>query len=267
VLHHSGTPPATAANPVMIYTPPVQALTGPAAILAACDHHPLARFGVGLLAAPTGFTENGGTLFFGRARGELVTGFFLGRPDRIGELIDQARGARLLDHLGWINLPRDCPLPPGFEVRDEWDFRWATRAPASQAGQEAVADLPNSADREVDALLDLAMPDTTVRPGHPSARQWYGVRDGDVLVACGADRSGGPSSPAPVGVLGAIAVHPAHRGRGYGTAVSAAITTRLFDEYDLVTLGVWPDNHRAIRIYERLGYTGRTEITSTRPSP
>ena len=127
-----------------------------------------------------------------------------------------------------------------------------------------VLALPSADDDEVNALLDVAMPATTVRPGDRSSRRWYDIRDDDVLVACGADRSGYLPSPAPVGVVGGIAVHPAYRGRGYGTALSAARHAPAVRRIRPGHAGRHPENGTANRIYERLGYTSRWEITSVR---
>ena len=52
------------------------------------------------------------------------------------------------------------------------------------------------------------------------------------LLACGADRS-----------------------RGLGAALTAGMTRALFGRYDVVALGVHPDNVGAIRLYRRLGFT------------
>jgi ribosomal protein S18 acetylase RimI-like enzyme len=88
-----------------------------------------------------------------------------------------------------------------------------------------------------------------------------------MLVACGADRSTRSAAPeaTPVGVLAGIAVHPDHRGRGWGAAISGALTTRLREKYDLVTLGVAAGNDVASRLYERLGYTGVSQVSSVVP--
>ena len=107
-------------NTVEIYHASVQVLTGPAAIVAACGRHPVSRFAVGILASPSGFTHSGeadspayhrraghgssahhidevglksgrgGTIFFGRARDDGDTGFYLGRADCLDQLLDQA---------------------------------------------------------------------------------------------------------------------------------------------------------------------------------
>jgi GNAT superfamily N-acetyltransferase len=240
-----------------IYNSPMRLLTGAAEILAACDHHPMARFAIGAAAQPSGCTDAGGTLFFGQARGDGTSGYFIGAPDRFAGLFEQACGAGLTERLAWLHAPRGCPVPAGMRLREEWGMLWTTQRPVPQPHQEEVRPLPATAAvaAEINALLDLAMPDTTVRPGHRSGPQWYGIRAGGVLVACAADRTGQRGSPEPVGVIGGIAVHPDYRGHRYGAAISAGTTTALLHRYDLVTLGVWLDNHKAIRLYQRLGYT------------
>jgi GNAT superfamily N-acetyltransferase len=259
-------PAAPGPKPQSIYNSSVRQLTGPAEILAACDHHPFARFGLGAVGDPTGFVDANGTFFAGTSRHHRTTGYLFGEAD--GPLLGYARDAGLLDNVAWLHLPRTTRPPDGFSPRDDWDLLWSTRPPARVPRQDAVealsgADVPD----EINALLDLAMPDSTVRPGDPGEPRWYGIRENGVLVACAADRSGRRPTPAPVGVVGGVAVHPDHRGRGYGAAVSAALTSALFERYDLVTLGVWPDNEPAIRIYRRLGYTNTYAITSVTAPP
>jgi ribosomal protein S18 acetylase RimI-like enzyme len=248
---------ATGGKPEWIYNSPVRLLTGAAEILAACDHHPMARFAIGAAAQPTGCTDTNGTLFFGQARDDGTSGYFIGAPDGFAELFELARAAGLTERLAWLHAPRGCPVPDGMRLREEWGMLWTTRRPAAQEHQAEVRPLPATptvAD-EINALLDLAMPDTTVRPGHRSEPRWYGIRAGGVLVACAADRTGGQDTPEPVGVIGGVAVHPDYRGQRYGAAISAGTTTALLDRYDLVILGVWLDNHKAIRLYQRLGYS------------
>jgi ribosomal protein S18 acetylase RimI-like enzyme len=57
-----------------------------------------------------------------------------------------------------------------------------------------------------------------------------------------------------VAVVGNVFTHPAYRGRGYGTAVTSAVTTALFEFCDHVVLTVDPSNRPAIAAYQKLGY-------------
>jgi predicted GNAT family acetyltransferase len=57
-----------------------------------------------------------------------------------------------------------------------------------------------------------------------------------------------------MGVIGGLAVYPEFRGQGLGTALSAALTTRFVTECGLSTLGVYPENVVAQRMYGSLGY-------------
>ena len=56
---------------------------------------------------------------------------------------------------------------------------------------------------------------------------------------------------------------PDFRGRGLGAALTSGMAARLRAEFDVVSLGVMVDNHRAARLYHRLGFTevvGRTSV-------
>ena len=55
-------------------------------------------------------------------------------------------------------------------------------------------------------------------------------------------------------MVGNVFTHPQHRGRGYATAVTSAVTDALLRYCDTVVLTVDPSNHPAVRAYERLGY-------------
>ncbi len=49
-------------------------------------------------------------------------------------------------------------------------------------------------------------------------------------------------------------VRPERRGRGLGSALFAAIDAGIFGSFAATVLGVTPDNARARRLYERLGF-------------
>ena len=57
-----------------------------------------------------------------------------------------------------------------------------------------------------------------------------------------------------VGVVGNVFTHPDFRNRGYGSAVTAAVTAHLLESCDLLVLNVDPANRGARRVYEKLGY-------------
>jgi ribosomal protein S18 acetylase RimI-like enzyme len=57
-----------------------------------------------------------------------------------------------------------------------------------------------------------------------------------------------------VGVIGNVFTHPDYRGRGYGTAVTAAVAEYLLRRCDIVVLNVDPANRTARHVYESLGF-------------
>jgi ribosomal protein S18 acetylase RimI-like enzyme len=141
-------------------------------------------------------------------------------------------------------------------VPDEWRQRshhrwhWMTTdvAPDPVPAAEVV-----TAAAEVDAVLDVANPDSFARPGTDGVDAWLGLRsDGGELVGVGAvlrmsDRTGH---------LRGVSVLPSERGRGLGTVLSAALTARaLVDWSGVATLGVYVENAPAMAIYTGLGYS------------
>ena len=142
-------------------------------------------------------------------------------------------------------------------VPDEWRQRshhrwhWMTTeaAPYPVPSAEVLGDAA-----EIDALLDIANQDSFARPGTNGVDAWLGLRSpgGGDLVGVGAvlrmsDRTGH---------LRGVSVLPSARGRGLGTALSAALTAHaLVDGSGVATLGVYVDNAPAMAIYTGLGYS------------
>jgi GNAT superfamily N-acetyltransferase len=239
----------------------VQTLHGPAAVVAATDHHPYARFAAGAAAEVQGLTDGDAVLWRGRsANGWLGHG--LGDVSTVVDLLSRVD---LMDGVRWINLSRHEPRP-GYDHNEDWDMMWATRPVPPVPGGERVVALEPYAAPAINALLDEAFPHSGVRPDSAGVLGWYGIWADDTLVACAADRSTRAPGVAPVGFIGGVAVHPSHRGAGLGAAVTSELTRRLQGTHDLVALGVVADNHNAIRMYQRLGYAGRHCLTSVRPS-
>ncbi|MEW2539989.1 GNAT family N-acetyltransferase [Micromonospora chalcea] len=237
-----------------------EALTGRGALLAAAGDHPYARHALRRDQAVRGW-RHGGAVGWLLPPGEWSAGGAVGAPGPAIDVFAAHRADGTLRAGQSINLPHADPdevaarLPVARLI--EWDFLWTTAPPPHQPEQERVERL-TAADRPaLTALIEEAFPSTTSRPGEPGIVDWYGIRDGDRLLACGADRS-----RADIGFLAGLTVAPGLRGRGLGAALTAGMTDALFARYDTVALGVYPDNLGAIRLYRRLGFTATERRTS-----
>ena len=94
---------------------------------------------------------------------------------------------------------------------------------------------------------------------------YYGAHNRGRLVAAAGTHIF--SSREGVGVIGNVFTHPDFRGRGFGSAVTAAVATHLLKTCDLIVLNVDPANRTARHIYDNLGFkdTGRlVEAMATR---
>ncbi len=81
---------------------------------------------------------------------------------------------------------------------------------------------------------------------------YYGIRAGGKLVAAAGTHV--ISANARLAVVGNVLTHADHRGRGYATAVTGAVTEELLRSCDQVVLNVRSDNPPAIQAYRRLGF-------------
>jgi GNAT superfamily N-acetyltransferase len=82
---------------------------------------------------------------------------------------------------------------------------------------------------------------------------YYGIRVGGRLVSAAGTHV--ISREARMAVVGNVLTHVGHRGRGYATAVTSAVTAELLRYCDDVVLNVRADNPPAIQAYRKLGYT------------
>jgi RimJ/RimL family protein N-acetyltransferase len=227
-------------------------LDGREAVLAAAGDNPYTRMTT-TGAAVTGFQTDRAVAWLGQrpwGRTACAFGDAAESAQVFAILAEQGR----LDGVRWLHLPRldGTTLAPHLRLshQDDWDFRWTSTPPPPVAGEDRVIALDDRDGAEITALLDEAHPSSTTRPGDPRVGRWYGIRDGDRLVACGADRSLGE-----VAFLAGLTVATDYQGRGLGAALTAGMTRLLFRGYGVVSLGVMWDNTHAIRLYERLGFT------------
>lgn len=232
-------------------------LTTAAEVLLASDHDPYVR---GSLRRPlvSGWSGSGALTWLATDAEERVPYLMsLGEPPAVAALL-----ADLLPELRdrqRVTLPRGTtPLLPAWVGLSgtDWDFRWTAAPPPPQPAEERVEPVP---DGLVATLLAAASPTASAQPGNPAVRRWLGVTDGGGLLACAADTSAATG----VGHLSSIAVHPAARGGGLGSAVTAALTRQLLaDGCDLVTLGMYADNTAGRALYDRLGFADTHRFTS-----
>lgn len=142
---------------------------------------------------------------------------------------------------------------PAYQPRAQ--FGWMELTQPVTTACEGVEWLPDDAREAVTALLHKANPHTYVSPADPAAQRWAGIRDlpGE-LVSVAAD-----AWPAPdVGLIGGVATHPAHRGKGLSTAVCAFVAGHLYQRHGTVALMTDEDNAAALRVYRRLKFTYRS---------
>jgi ribosomal protein S18 acetylase RimI-like enzyme len=231
-----------------------QVLVGRDALLAATGHHPYARHALWRDHQPRGWRRDGAVGWLlppeqGPAGGAL--GPAAPAVDVFAGLVADG----VLRPGQWLHLPRTTAEELAGRLAiarlDEWDFLWTTTPPPPQPEEERVVRLTEADHPALAALIEESFPTTTSRPGDPRIVDWYGIRDGDRLVACGADRSRGD-----IGFLAGLTVATDRRGRGLGAALTAGMTRALAARFDHVALGVYTDNVGAIRLYRRLGYTG-----------
>ena len=91
------------------------------------------------------------------------------------------------------------------------------------------------------------LPPTTIADG-----VYYGMRvNGQLVSAAGTHVI---SRAARLAVVGNVLTHVDFRGRGFATAVTAAVTGELLRYCDQVVLNVRADNPPALNAYRRLGY-------------
>ena len=81
---------------------------------------------------------------------------------------------------------------------------------------------------------------------------YFGIRNDTMLLSIAGVHV--YSKKYRVAALGNIATHPEHRGKGYGTAVTARLCRELLEHVDTIGLNVGVDNTAAIKCYKKLGF-------------
>ncbi len=191
----------------------------------------------------------------------------IGDPQATPKLVDAAL-AELGGQIAGLTVPRGVDLArwradpaPGQEADSDWDLMATWAPPAAQPAESLVVALEDRP--EIQGFLDRVNPHHSVRADYELVEQWAGVRDetSGALLAVGAltRRISG------VAYLASIATDPAARGRGFGGAITAALTRQAFERGErLCTLAHYHPNDSARRLYVRLGYETTHRFSSGR---
>jgi ribosomal protein S18 acetylase RimI-like enzyme len=165
--------------------------------------------------------------------------------------------ARLLGPGGtaMIAAPRQTP-PAGWE-----------QVGGGQGVQMVAEHLPAAPDPEAVVLTEADVPEILdlverTRPGPFRKRTWelgtfLGLRRDGVLAAMAGERLRLPGRTE----ISAVCTDPAYRGQGLASRLVLAVTAGIQHRGERAMLHAAADNTGAIRLYQQLGFTPRTEIT------
>ncbi|MFC0516491.1 GNAT family N-acetyltransferase [Mucilaginibacter angelicae] len=114
-------------------------------------------------------------------------------------------------------------------------------------------------EQHVPQMLDLTkltnpgpFAEQTIQFGH-----YRGIFDGDQLVAMAGQRL----NPAPYAEISAVCTHPDYLGRGYAGKLLMNQVKRIKAASEIPFLHVKAENERAIKVYEKLGFVTRKEMS------
>jgi predicted GNAT family acetyltransferase len=85
---------------------------------------------------------------------------------------------------------------------------------------------------------------------------YLGVRDRGRLVAMAGERLRVPG----YAEISAVCTHPDHVGKGYAAGLMSLLIEKMRSQGETPFLHVREDNHRAIALYERLGFRKRVQF-------
>jgi len=167
--------------------------------------------------------------------------------------------ARILGHAPEARLfrPRSEPVPSG--------WRKTFEKPILQMVLPGDTGLPSECPQlvrleDADAADTMALVERT-RPGPFGARTmalgtYLAIRRDGALVAMAGERLRLPG----LVEISAVAVDPAHRGRGFARTLTAALAAQIRASGNVPFLHVFPDNDAAAGLYRSMGFATRAEL-------
>ena len=158
-----------------------------------------------------------------------------------------------------LALPKKISVPKPWTVSSGMDgyqmVYGNTRALPKGSKAAEILPLTNEHIPQMLALTKLTNPgpfgSRTIDFGH-----YTGIFDGDQLVAMAGQRL----HAVPYAEISAVCTHPDYLGKGYARQLLTYQVNRILSELGIPYLHVRHDNHRAIQVYESLGFKKRTPI-------
>ena len=105
---------------------------------------------------------------------------------------------------------------------------------------------------EVFSLYDTSYPGNAFDARMLETGQFFGIWDDNQLVSIAGVHVYSPHYR--VAAIGNVTTHPLYRNRGYGKAVTAALSLSLLEKVDHIGLNVKQGNQAAINNYHQLGF-------------
>ena len=148
-------------------------------------------------------------------------------------------------------------VPPGFKtVLAAMGVQMvATRDLRQEAAAHGLDVLTDDDAPEMLALARMTEPGPFVEQTHRLGR-FLGVRSEGALIAMAGERFRMPGFTE----VSAVCTHPDHRGRGLARLLSTAVAAHIQARGDVPFLHAWAINRPAIRLYEMLGFSLRTNV-------
>jgi ribosomal protein S18 acetylase RimI-like enzyme len=105
---------------------------------------------------------------------------------------------------------------------------------------------------EAISLYDVSYPGNAFDARMLETGQFFGLWEDNQLVSIAGVHVYSPQYR--VAAIGNVTTHPLYRNRGFGKAVTAALTLSLLENVDQIGLNVKQDNQAAINSYRQLGF-------------
>ena len=154
--------------------------------------------------------------------------------------------------------------PNDIEIPAEWETTAYLKCLQMVLDEKAVADtgnddLDNLTEQNIPQMLELTkltnsgpFAERTIEFGH-----YRGIFDGEQLIAMAGQRL----NPAPYAEISAVCTHPDYLGRGYAGKLLLSQDRRIREAGEIPFLHVKAENERAIKVYEKLGFVTRKEMS------